>query len=33
MSYNIINPDTACDHMCSICLDNLNKEPTYILSE
>lgn len=33
MSYNIINPQAATSDVCSICLDNLNKEQTYELPE
>ena len=33
MSYNIVNPQSASEDICSICLDNLNKEQTYKLPE
>ena len=33
MSYNIINPQAAESDICSICLENLNKEQTYELPE
>ena len=33
MSFNIVNPHTASNDTCSICLDNLNKEQIYILPE
>mgnify|MGYP003705913475 CR=1 FL=1 len=33
MSYNIINPQSASEDVCSICLDNLNNEQIYKLPE